>query len=694
MKNFYFMFNFYSTPSSIQQDWKNKNLELSKMFDDKSFDLSPQEFEEKCNKLLQDLTSKDINIAKLLGIDKDEIHNLIGENFIANGKYGGFLDRLHLLNINRESGITTTGIIFPDPLNPIYANDTLSGMPYSYKAEIAQQELTPLTKLFDKVFSGQIRYFFSFMLGLDKPLSTATGDDLKIIQENAPTSFIPEQKDKALFFKENSSKDRSYFSIPPAERLRISSLIANSFDIKLKDGSKLLQEHCPFSNIESYNKSINEASCMLLRKSFAKIYWTDKIKYSHADYYQSDESIHLLKLSKEGSLPSEFNLDRTIIHEFGHHFLYNVNHPNVNFSNQNYQYPSKNNDYFFGSASSRIEDALKVTLFGYSSADYACHKSIQIGPVDFVTKKFAEYCSYRFQNNSAIGRAYKKHFEKIDLKKINTETCSPLAKSDPYNKILSDAVCNFAHIAFIISVVDFYLSFKNQNSNLHENRENIINFITTLSSPLVHGFDSIYITGAKISTSHILKTNLIKNFTNLICEKVGYEDSSIKKSFEAINKSYEKLPKITQNALKTFATYHALFFLKDLVGGRPITTGSGSSLIYTNLYYSRNIDIAGLVASSLISSLAIGIYNVTSKKLSNIHFNSMDSLPSTSFSPESTSPLSTSQIANQNSNSREGSPFFLESIIVDQNNAPSPYPHNAISNQLTALPKEEISTYI
>ena len=50
------MLNLYPTGSSIERDWRNKNAEISKIFDEKSFDLSPKEFEEKCNKVLQDLT--------------------------------------------------------------------------------------------------------------------------------------------------------------------------------------------------------------------------------------------------------------------------------------------------------------------------------------------------------------------------------------------------------------------------------------------------------------------------------------------------------------------------------------------------------------------------------------------------------------------------------------------------------------
>ena len=98
------MLNLYPTGSSIERDWRNKHAEISKIFDEKSFDLSPKEFEEKCNKVLQDLTSADsnINIAKLLGIKEETIHNIIADNFIPNKQYEIFLDRLHLLNFDRK----------------------------------------------------------------------------------------------------------------------------------------------------------------------------------------------------------------------------------------------------------------------------------------------------------------------------------------------------------------------------------------------------------------------------------------------------------------------------------------------------------------------------------------------------------------------------------------------------------------
>lgn len=616
------MLNLYPTGSSIERDWRNKNAEISKIFDEKSFDLSPKEFEEKCNKVLQDLTSADsnINIAKLLGIKEETIHNIIADNFIPNKQYEIFLDRLHLLNFDRKSGKTTTAITFPDPANQIYAENILSGMPRAFKAEIAQNEFIPFAKSFDRYFAGKIRYLAFVNLGLNPVLSQASAEEFETIKEKAPASFFPTKEDGNFF------KDQDYFSIPPSERFRISSLVAHAFGIELRDGSKLLNQYCSSAiNATNYNIS----SCDLLKKSLGKIFWTTSMKDDSGLYY-TDGSVEMIKASKENFLPSEFSQYNTIIHEYGHHLLYNLGHPNFDDVDNKFKYfPRENSDYFFGSLSSSKIDKTKTFFAGYYSLDDFCDKSEKIAPIDLVVKKFAQYCSYRFQNNTEIGRNYSQDFKKINLSKIDTDFCMPTAKIDPSKKILFDSFYNFICMAFIISSVDFVLACKRgKNGELKNSRESKINFLSTLLGPVIHGLDSLLITGAKISFSQILKTNFVKNLSESVAQKTGYKDSSMEKLIKDINKSYEKLPRIAKNSLSIIATYQALFFLKDMIGGRPIVSSSNHDFSrFGNLYYDRNIEIFGLFLSSLASSTALGLFNFASEKISDKIYESIHASP-------------------------------------------------------------------
>lgn len=648
------MLNIYSTASSIERDWKNKNVEINKIFDDKSFDLNPKEFEEKCNKALQDLTSADSNlsIAKLLGINEDKIHQFIAENFNPSNQYEAFLNRLHLLIFDRESGTTTTTITFPDPSNPIYADDSLTGMPKVYEAGIAHDEILPFAKAFDRYFVGKMRFSALINLGLNPILSKADPEEFKTIFSKAPASFFTKKTDE--FF----SRDSPYFSIPPSEKFRISSTVANAFGINLRDGSKLLNQYCSSAiNATNYNIS----SCDLLKKSLAKIYWIYEDKSVTGFYYEG--SINLFKNSKENFLPSEFTQYETIIHEFGHHLLYNADHPNFNDKNQSFKYYTKeNSDYFSGSISFKTEDLTKVSLSGYLSLDDSCDNSTKLSPIDLVAKKFAEYCSYRFQNKTEIGRNYRRDFEKINLPKIDTEFCLPKTKIDPAKKILFDSFYNFICIAVIISAVDSILACKRGKNEEHKNsREFYINFLSTILGPLIHGFDSLLITGAKFSLSQTLKTNFVKNLTESISQKSGFKNSSVEKLLKNIEKTYEGLPKIVKNSLKTFATFHALFFLKDMIGGRPIITSTRTDFSrFGNLFYDRNIEIFDLFASSLISSTALGFFSLASEKISDKIYESINAPTQSNRYPTPISDtISTPSIATLTTESPSPSPQII-----------------------------------
>jgi len=654
------MLNIYSTASSIERDWRNKNAEINKIFDDKSFDLNPKEFEEKCNKVLQDLISADSNlsIAKLLGINEDKIHQYIAENFNPSNQYEALINRLHLLIFDRESGTTTTTITFPDPSNPIYADDSLTGMPKVYEAGIAHDEILPFAKAFDRYFVGKMRFSALINLGLNPILSKADPEEFKTIFSKAPSSFFTKKTDE--FF----SRDSPYFSIPPSEKFRISSTVANAFGINLRDGSKLLNQYCSSAiNATNYNIS----SCDLLKKSLAKIYWIYEDKSVAGFYYEG--SINLFKNSKENFLPSEFTQYETIIHEFGHHLLYNIDHPNFNDKNQSFKYHTKeNSDYFSGSLSYTTEDLTKVSLSGYLSLDDSCDNSTKLSPIDLVAKKFAEYCSYRFQNKTEIGRSYRRDFEKINLPKIDTEFCLPETKIDPAKKILFDSFYNFICIAVIISAVDSILACKRGKNEEHKNsREFYINFLSTILGPLIHGFDSLLITGAKFSLSQTLKTNFVKNLTESISQKSGFKNSSVEKLLKNIEKTYEGLPKIVKNSLKTFATFHALFFLKDMIGGRPIITTTKTDLSrFGNLYYDRNVEIFDLFASSLISSTALGFFSLASEKISDKIYESINAPTQSNRYP---TPISDT-ISTTLSNSSISPPSIV--ILTTESPAPSP----------------------
>jgi len=453
-------------------------------------------------------------------------------------------------------------------------------------------------------------------------------------------------------------------------------MVANAFGIRLRDGSKLLNQYCSSAiNATNYNIS----SCNLLKKSLGKIYWIDEDK-SLTGFY-SDGSINLVKNSKANLLPSEFTQYETILHEYGHHLLYNVDHPNFNDKNQTFKYHTReNSDYFSGSLSYTTEDLAKVSLSGYLALDDSCDNSTKLSPIDLVAKKFAEYCSYRFQNKTEIGRNYRRDFEKINLPKIDTEFCLPETKIDPTKKILFDSFYNFICIAVIISVVDSFLACKRgENQKLKDYRESSINCISTFFGPLIHGLDSLLITGAKISFSQVLKTNFVKKSTELFSQKSGYKDSSVENLVKKIGEFYEKLPKIAKNSLKTFATFHALFFLKDMIGGRPTLNSSNEELSRSgNLFYDRNIEIFDLFVSSLISSTALGFFSLASEKISDKIYESINATPQSNRNRNrNRNPISDAPSINSSTSSH--STISPPSIVILTTESPAPSPQ-IISN--------------
>jgi len=614
------MLNLYPTISSIEKDWKITNSEIEKVFDKKSFDLDAKEFEEKCNKVLQDLISHDskITIARLIGIAQDTIYNFIGDNFNPDNPHEIFLNRLHLLIYDKKTQKTTTSITFPDSTNSIYTDNVLSGMPKVFKAETNQDEFIPFAKSFDRYIAGKIRYSMILNLGMNSFLLNASDEEFKIIQEKAPTR-LPFQNESYF-----SVKNSDFFSIPPSERFRISSLVAHAFGIELRDGSKIIQKYCSSTT----NPSIyNISSCELLKKSLGKFFWINHDDVN-SGLYSNDGSIQLIKNSRENFLPSEYSQYTTIIHEYGHHLLYNYGHPNFNSTEGKFKYFTRNtNDYFFGSFTSSERDKFKTFLTGYYSQDDSCDNSSKLGPIDFLTLKFAQYCSYRFQNNTEIGRNYRRDFEKINLTKIDTDFCLPLVKIDLSKKILFDSCYNFIFFASVIFLVDSLLAcVRGKNSTFKDSREKNINLISTILGPFIHGLDSLLINGAKFSLSKTLNTNFVKKITELALKKIKYDNSTIKKLLTTVNKSYEELPKVAKNSLKTFATYHLLFFLKDMIGKRPIITSSENDFSkFGNLYYDRNIEIFSLFFSALISSSALGLFSFISEKMSDKIYESINS---------------------------------------------------------------------
>jgi hypothetical protein len=170
--------------------------------------------------------------------------------------------------------------------------------------------------------------------------------------------------------------------------------------------------------------------------------------------------------------------------------------------------------------------------------------------------------------------------------------------------------------------------------------------------------DSLIVSGAKFSFSQTLKTNFVKNLSKTILQESGFENSSFKKLLENVEENYEKLPKIAKNSLKTFATFHALFFLKDMIGARPITTSSKEDYSrFGNLFYDRNIEIFDLFASSLISSTALGFLSLISEKISDQIFEARNASSQTNSIILSTSISSTNSSSSSSSSSESPSPI-------------------------------------
>ena len=146
----------------------------------------------------------------------------------------------------------------------------------------------------------------------------------------------------------------------------------------------------------------------------------------------------------------------------------------------------------------------------------------------------------------------------------------------------------------------------------------------------------------------------------------------MEKLIREINKSYEKLPVIAKNSLKIIATYQALFFLKDMIGGRPIVTSSNRDFTrFGNLYYDRNIEIFGLFLSSLASSTALGLFNFASEKISDKIYESIHASPQSNQNPISisntNSSISSDPIEILTIESPSRSPSTSQEITVNSN---------------------------
>jgi hypothetical protein len=181
---------------------------------------------------------------------------------------------------------------------------------------------------------------------LNIPSAFNTNDGFTYVQNGNPTSSVTQETitdDDLQKFRNTREKE------------------LENVNVDNNNESKLLNQYCSSAiNATNYNIS----SCDLLKKSLGKIYWTYEDKSATGFY--SVGSINLFKNSKENFLPSEFTQYETILHEYGHHLLYNVDHPNFNDKNQTFKYHTReNSDYFSGSLSYTTEDLTKVSLSSF-----------------------------------------------------------------------------------------------------------------------------------------------------------------------------------------------------------------------------------------------------------------------------------------------------------------------------------------
>jgi len=151
-----------------------------------------------------------------------------------------------------------------------------------------------------------------------------------------------------------------------------------------------------------------------------------------------------IRLNKFGSYlfpPSEFSNDETMVHEFGHSLLYPKNHPNPNISRSEIAF-----------ATVVLDDNLSYVDGGLNPGGFCKETKFEIGPIDIMAKKFAEYCSFRFQNNTQNGRELNSFFQNSSISKFNKDFCLPRPK---YNSpFIQDTLLNFTTLLTCLTAVN------------------------------------------------------------------------------------------------------------------------------------------------------------------------------------------------------------------------------------------------
>jgi len=201
-----------------------------------------------------------------------------------------------------------------------------------------------------------------------------------------------------------------------------------------------------------------------------------------------------------------------MVHEFGHSLLYPKNHPNPNISRSEIAF-----------ATVVLDDNLSYVDGGLNPGGFCKETKFEIGPIDIMAKKFAEYCSFRFQNNTQNGRELNSFFQNSSISKFNKDFCLPRPK---YNSpFIQDTLLNFTTLLTCLTAVNLILSipFSKSNSSQDENKKNSTRKNLLLAFAVVNSFA----TQNNYASVAIASLIITENFGSYLYKKSGLKDKEI-----------------------------------------------------------------------------------------------------------------------------------------------------------------------
>ena len=597
------MRKFFSEIKPIQEYWKVLNNDLKILLDQIPFDLDPEVFEQKYNEIIKTkiFPDSDYTVANIFGFESKTIHHLIAENFDKIDPTHPYFVKLSKMHSRYDKdGKPSAFLVFLDCDKKLYDDYSLSGMP----SELTTERLrfffqTPLRQL-----------FYSALNSINIFNTIPSAEQIEALKQNMPN---PSEKIKSNY--------ENCVAIPFFERFRIALLLGNAFNLSIFDGTDLVKKY----NTDSKHDKL---SALKLGLSVHKIgfidhedktvegsYITQIISMAPDFVIIKNNSIQINRVGNEIFPPSGHSNDENIVHEFGHSLLYSGNHPNKDNNDNNLFITS--DKIGTGTVVARVinNDLRDFLEFGTNKDN----KNFVLGPIDVVALKFAEFCSYRFQRNTANGRELNSFFQNSSISKYNENFTLPKPLyQDPF---IQDTLLSFTSLLMCLTAVNLILSTPILKSHLLQSEHQKTNFkknlISCFASINSHATQNSHASLAVMSLTfgYILSKFLYKK-SGLRDRKIWgdswLENHGLKSITRTTNQVIESIPKDVKDEIKKLSEFTLLMTFGELMGDSYFSSSSVSS---SDIYYRKpEKDFTQRILPHLVASIAVGTISIISKQ--------------------------------------------------------------------------------